>query len=409
MFRTAGPPRLELLGHFLGWLPDKLGFFERSARKYGDVVDFSLAAPWRRTYLLNDPSDIQHVLRGNHLSYDKTWQLTSSQGRQRSGEGLLTGAGAAAVQQKRLLQPILAQTIMPRLADLAAQLTGECLDGWGDSVDASREMNLLARRILAYSLFGEDFSFPVAEAIEERQRYLRRVYESILPVRMGPRCRQALLRLDQVIYRQIELHRLQPRTDLTSMFIDARYADGTAMTDRQLRDEILTMTATGYDTVALSLAWTLYLTALNADSQSEMQSPQYAGWAYSEALRLYPPSWVFVRVAQRDDTLPGGFLLPAGSKLFLSPYVTQRDARFFPDPLCFQPERFARVGHRPAYFPFSAGPRICLGQGFAMLVATQVLSQFARRFRWQVESPVRPRPGQFLFPHRPVRLQLARV
>ena len=409
MLRSAGPPWLELLGHYLGWLPNKLGFFEQAPRKYGDVVDLSLAAPWRRTYLLNDPADIQHVLRGNHLNYDKTWQLTGAQGRQRSGEGLLTGAGTAAVQQKRLLQPILAQSIIPRLGEIVGELTPERLDRWGDAIDASAEMSELARRILAFSLFGEDFSHSIAEAIEERQRFLRRVYESLWPAGISRTCARALALLDGEIYRQIDLHRRQPRLDLLSMFIAARFSDGSGMSDKQLRDETLTMMATGYDTVAISLAWTLYVTAHYPDFQSQMQDPQYASQVYSEALRLYPPTWIFVRVVQHDDRLPGGFELPARSKLFLSPYVTQRDERYFPQPLRFSPERFARPGHRPAYFPFSAGPRICLGQGFAMLVATRILSEIARRYRWQSEDEVKPRPGQFLFPHRPVRLRLVRV
>ena len=401
--KLTGPSWPVLLGHYLRWLPDKLGFLQQCVQAHGDVVNLSLAAPFARTYLLNDPADIGHVLQSNHLNYAKTKKLTGPGGRKRSGEGLLTSVGSAAITQKRLLQPALAQLVMPRLEQIVLECTQTLLASWPQEIDAVAEMTTLARRILGRALLSEEFDPSLTDAIAVSQRHIRRVYESVLPVR-PTRVEQAATRcIDEHLHRHIAAHRHQPREDLLGLFIAARYSDGSAMTDKQVRDEALTMLSTGYETVALGLAWALFLLAQNPDQQTAN-----AEFVFSEALRLYPPTWIYVRVAQADDVLPSGARVRAGTKLYLCPYVTHRDARFFPEPEQFRPERFAGPLPRFAYFPFSAGPRVCLGQGFAMLEGTLVLNTITKRFRWDLVpgQTIVPAPGQFLFPNGPIRIRL---
>ncbi len=417
----TGPVWPARLWNYFRRGPAKLAFLQHAAAHHGPVVELSLAPPFQRTWLLTEPDDIGHVLQNHHLHYRKTTALTSATGRRRSGTGLLTGTGQAAITQKRLLQPVLAQAITPRLEQLITDTTAEWLNSCqpADWLDALPAMTTLTRRILGQALLSVDFEQPhhrpLAAAIATRQRYLRFVYESRLPeperwpTRIRREYRRATEVFDNAIYPLIAARRRDPTppADLLTMFLAARYSDGSAMTDQQVRDEVLTMTTTGYETVALALAWTLYLTARHPAAQRRLADPVGAELVFAEALRLYPPTWIFVRVPEQDDTLPSGVPVRAGTKLYLSPYVTHRDDRFFPRPADFDPDRFTDTAKqaRPrfAYFPFSAGPRVCLGQGFAMLEVTRILAAIAQRFAWEPGEDVAPFPGQFLFPDRPIR------
>lgn len=414
-----GPSWPYRLAHSRGCVPDQLGFLRRCVQSYGDVVNLSPSAS-RPTYLLNHPDDIGHVLHQHHLNYHKTRTMTGAEGRQRSGEGLLTGMGQPAITQKRLLQPLMIQLVTAQLGKMMTDCTKEMMARWqpGGCVDVSAEMAALTRRIMGRSLLSLDLETDAPElnsAIIARQRYIRQVYESPLAARCNRQFRHAADTIDHALYQFIAARRRDPSPppDLLTLFIQARYTDGSAMTDKQVRDEALTITSTGYETVALALVWTLYLLAHHPEAQErlarETASTNFAEMVYSEAMRLYPPTWIFVRVAEKEDTLPSGAAIPAGSKLFLCPYVTQRDARFFPEPERFDPGRFEKPAHpRFAYFPFSAGPRVCLGQGFAMMEGVRVLSCIAQRFTWKPASSqtIVPRPGQFLFPRRAIRVRL---
>ncbi len=439
----AGPPWLIRLGHFLGCLPDKLGFLSQCVRSHGDVVDLSLASPLVTTFLVNHPDDIGHILLRHHQNYSKTPKLTSAAGRQRSGDGLLTGVGKPAVAQKRLLQPLLAEAAGPRFDRLIVDCTQQAMARWqpGGEIDVASEMASLARRIIGKALLSVDLENEgreLAAAIMVRQRYIRHVYETKLPfaerlpTRINRQCRQAVRFIDQTLYPMIAARRRDPAPppDLLTMFINARYSDGSSMTDKQIRDEALTITSTGYETVALALAWTMYLLAEHPAAQrqlaeevhavlhgraataGDMPNLRYAAMVFSEAMRLYPPTWIFMRVPQQDDVLPTGVRVPAGARLYLCPYVTHRDPRFFPEPGQFQPERFAEASrqarHRFAYFPFAAGPRICLGQDFAMMEGILALACIAQRFTWDLAPGqiIEPKPGQFLFPRNGIRIRL---
>jgi cytochrome P450 len=154
-----------------------------------------------------------------------------------------------------------------------------------------------------------------------------------------------------------------------------------------------------YELSALGLAWTLWLLAERPEAQEELRGngdpmgfPQLV---YSEALRLYPPTWLFVRVASEEAKLPSGASLPSGARLFLCPYATHRDPRYFRDPEAFEPRRERPRG---AYFPFGGGRHVCIGEGFVRLEAAVVLGRLAESFDLERadDAPARPAPGATL-------------
>ncbi|HEX9116065.1 MAG TPA: cytochrome P450, partial [Anaerolineae bacterium] len=228
---------------------------------------------------------------------------------------------------------------------------------------------------------------------------------AFLPTHRNRRYWSALARLDRAVYGLIEMRRrgAGDATDLLAMLAAARDPEtGTGMSDRQLRDEIMTLLVAGHETVASGLAWTWYLLAQNpavearlreqatmADRQGtfDARRADYARMVYEEALRLYPPAWIITRRALDADEI-GGYQIPEGALVVLSPYVTQRDPRFWDEPERFDPERFApeRVAGRPryAYFPFGGGPRLCIGRDFALIEAQVVLSRVASRYRLEL-------------------------
>ncbi len=197
------------------------------------------------------------------------------------------------------------------------------------------------------------------------------------------------------------------------MLLTARDDDGNSMSDQQLRDEVITLLLAGHETTALNLSWTWYLLAqhpeveekLHAEldavlagrqpSASDLPKLQYTDRVIRETLRLYPPAW---RVFRRTEEpfKAGDYLLPAGSNIVLSQWVTQRDPRWFSEPDRFNPDRWAEEAAakfpRFAYFPFGGGPRVCIGAGFAMMEATLLLATIAQRYRMRLTSNQRIKP-----------------
>jgi cytochrome P450 len=256
--------------------------------------------------------------------------------------------------------------------------------------------------------------------------------ETKLPLPANRRFQRALRELDDVVYRIIAERRRQGRdeADLLSMFLSARDEEtGAGMTDRQLRDEVMTMLLAGHETTSLALAWTYYLLSRHPDVEEgiagEVQRvigsgrPAFAHLdrlvctrrAIEESLRLYPPAWGFSRRAQADDEI-GGYRVAAGSLVFLIPFVVHRRPALWPDPERFDPERFApeREAERPrfAYIPFGGGPRGCIGSQFAMVEAQLIVAAIAQRFRIELVpgQEIRAEPLITLRPSPGVRARL---
>ncbi len=253
-----------------------------------------------------------------------------------------------------------------------------------------------------------------------------------LPLPAKRRFYQAVRTLDAIVYRIIAERRVSASApdDLLGMLVSARDAEtGEGMSDRQIRDEVMTIFLAGHETTANTLAWVWHLlgehpqvdAAFRAEvsqvlagrppTAEDVPNLPYTGMVVSEALRLYPPAWMFARVLAEDDTL-GGYLLPTGAMLMISPFVTHRDPRWWPDPDRFDPQRFtpeqAKARPRFAYFPFSGGPRVCIGEPFAWQEAILVMALVAQTYQLRPVPghKVEPQPMSTLRPRRGVMVKL---
>ena len=212
------------------------------------------------------------------------------------------------------------------------------------------------------------------------------------------------------------------------MLLAARDDDGSRMTDQQVRDEVMTLLLAGHETTAIALTWTFYLLARNpaveetlhtevagalagrAPQFADLPKLRYAEHVVTEAMRLYPPAWAVGREAL-DEITVGGWRLPKGAQIWMSTWVVHRDPRFFDEPERFRPERWAadlmKKLPRHAYFPFGGGPRICIGNSFAMMEATLILATIVQRFQLKARSAPLPIPSVTLRPDRPYRVKIA--
>lgn len=435
---ARGPAGYPLVGNLPEFLCDKLGFLSRCAATYGDVIKLKIGEP---TFLLNHPDDIKHVLVLNPDNYGKSPRMTSASGRKLSGSGLLTSVGPEHLRQRRMMQPVFYRKTVESFSRIITEGVEEMLARWADGMelDLEGEMMGLVQRNIVKTLLGADADHDLPallNAVTIRRQYMEHVFFSPLPEwvpsRIGWRYRRAMHRIDAIVMGAIQARRARPADtkDLLSLLLCAKYDDGTAMTDHQVRDEVVTLLVTGYETIGEALTWTSYLlsqhpaiaakcfaevdAAIGGRSPGVEDLPKlpYLGMVLAESMRLYPPTWIFIRIAQEEDTLPSGAVIPAGSKIYLCQYVMQRHPRYFPDPERFDPERFTDTAkkERPqfTYFPFGGGSRVCIGEHFAKMEATLILSSIAQRFRLSLVPGqiIVPEPTMTLHPRNGIRMRV---
>lgn len=435
---VRGPAGYPLVGNLPEFLYDKLGFLSRCAATYGDVIKLRIGEP---TFLLNNPDDIKHVLVLNPDNYGKSPRMTSARGKKLSGAGLLTSVGPEHLRQRRMMQPVFYRKTVESFSRIITEGVGEMLARWAEGMELNlgREMMGLVQRNIVKTLLGADTDKDMPallDAITIRRLYMEHVFFSPfpewVPSRIGWRYRQAMQCIDTIVTRAIRARRAYPTDarDLLSLLLCAKYDDGTAMTDQQVRDEVVTLLVTGYETIGEALTWTSYLLSQHPaiaakffaevdeviggrlPSVEDLPKLPYLGMVLAESMRLYPPTWLFVRIAQAEDTLPSGATIPAGSKIYLCQYVTHRHPRYFQNPERFDPERFTETAKkdRPqfAYFPFGGGARVCIGEHFAKMEATLVLASIAQRFRLSLVQgqTIVPEPKMTLRPRNGIRMRV---
>ncbi len=417
-----GPKGHWLMGSLSEFRRDILGLFEQCAREYGDVV--RLRIPNMPAYLITHPDHIEHVLvtANRNFKKHKVWRHLLGV----FGNGLLTSEGDFWIRQRRLAQPAFHRNRIAFYAETMVGFTQRMLDGWQDGQmrDIHQEMMTLTMQIVAKTLFNADVSKDAQDVgnameiiMQEFQARFGRPFflPEFIPTPGNLRFRKAIRRFNEIVYNIIQIRRAsgEDTGDLLSMLLRAQDEDGSRMTDDQLRDEIITLFLAGHETTAVALCWTWYLLAnhpkieaklLNEIEKilgrrfpavSDLENLRYAEMVILESMRLYPPAYAFGREAISDCEI-GGYHVPAGTTIFLSQFVTQRDPRFFENPLEFRPERWANdlVKKIPkyAYFPFSGGPRQCIGNSFAMMEAVLLLVTILRDFHLELVSdqPVVP-------------------
>lgn len=414
-----GPRGLPIVGTSFMASRDPMGKLMRWAREYGDVVRYRFLK--FDIYVLFHPQQVEQVLLGKTSNFVKG--MTSRANPELFGNGLLTSDGEFWRRQRRLSNPAFHRESILRYSEVTAEEAAGMLDTWkgGESLDIHKKMMNVTLRIVLRSLFGSELGEgtriiePALEAIMVASSGFHSIIGYFgVPTRRRVRYFRAVRDLDRVVYGLIARGREKlargedagnGAKDLLTLLLMARDDDGNSMTDQQLRDEVITLLLAGHETTALALSWAWYLLAQHPEVEKRLheeleqalggQPPNagdlpklvYTDKVIREVLRLYPPAWRIFRAT--TEPLPvGDYVLPAGSNIVLSQWVTQRDPRWFADPARFDPDRWSdeRAAKLPrfAYFPFGGGPRVCIGAGFAMMEATLLLAAIAQRFRMRL-------------------------
>jgi cytochrome P450 len=410
-----GPRGSLLLGSTFAYMRDQLSFLTRAVREHGDVVRLRLGNT--TTYVLVNPEHIDYVLRSHADNFMKDmmtrWLIPLV------GEGLVTSEGAFWRRQRKLAQPAFQRKEIERYAAMMVEHTERMLESWHDGQvrDLHEDLMHLTLSIVAKTLFdaelGGDASL-VGESLEVVMNYFMSPMRWFgirewLPLPSTRQYHRAIKRIDDIIYGIIRQRREsgQDPGDLLSRLLAAQDEQGSGMTDRQLRDESVTLMLAGHETTALVLFYTFSLLANSPEAEGRLASElrevlgdrpptaadvpslRYTEWVVREAMRLYPPAWGIAREALADCEI-GGYHVPKGTQLFMIQWLVHRDPRWFDDPEAFRPERWdhdlIKRLPRCAYFPFGDGPRICIGNHFAMMEAVLILATIARKYRLTIES-----------------------
>jgi cytochrome P450 len=424
---------------------DPTGVFMDAALRYGDVSYLKI---WNRNgYQITDPRDIRHVLQDNARNYHKSTLYERL--RKTLGNGLVTSEDAHWLRQRRIAQPAFHRERIARSADVMAREATKTADSWasiaarGGSLDVLQEMMHLTQSIVLAAMLGSD-----ATKLTESARAWSVVNEYIgenfwkvgltarLPTPRNRQFHRAVALLDHTIFLLIDDRRRNGAgsDDLISMLLSARDPEtGEGMTDRQLRDEVMTFFLAGHETTALAVTWAWYLLAQHPANRSlleaeldavldgrqpvfdDLERLPYTRMVIEETMRLYPPAWGFSRRALAADRI-GDYELPAGWLVFMIPWVMHRHPKYWEDPERFDPARFspAQSAARPKfiYLPFGAGPRQCIGNHFAMAEAQIIVATLVQRYRLHLVTGqhVVPRPLITLRPRDGMMMRLeARV
>jgi cytochrome P450 len=415
----SAPGGAIIFGSARSFQRDSLQFIQTLAA-LGDVVRYRFVV-WP-TLFLNHPDYIKHVLQENSRNYDKDVP-TNRLFKTVLGTGLFTDDGASWLRQRRLIQPAFHRQRIAGFGSLMTSAAAETLARWDERptedapLDVAAEMMGLTLRVVGLALFGADVSDDV-EVVRRSFTTIvdfltRAAYEPFVmfpgvPARGKRQFQTAHRELDQLVYRIIARRRLHTsdRDDLLSMLLTTQDEEtGTKMTDRQVRDEVMTLLLAGHETTSVALSWTWYLLSTHPDAESRLHAeldavlggrlprtddlPQlaYTRMVIEEALRLYPPAWAILRRAIDDDHI-GPYRIRPGTTIFISPYAIHRHPAFWENPEAFDPERFTpeRSAGRShfAYLPFGGGPRRCIGNMFALTEAQLILATVAQRYRLRV-------------------------
>lgn len=394
---------------------DTLGFITR-CRNYGDVVRMRFL--YLTAYFIYHPNDIEYILSTNAENFVKSRSLRSPFFHALVGQGLLTSEGELWRRQRRLAQPTFHRKRIESYGMVMVEYAQRATVDWkeGEIRDIHRDMMRLTLEIVVKLLFSSDISRDadrVGDILSEMttpfasQATLKWILDNRLPTRASRRYHQNVAKIDQIIYRIIGDRRARKsdEVDLLAMLLAAADEDGSRMTDRQLRDEVVTLFLAGHETTALTLSWAWYLLAKHpkvaAKFHDELEAVlagkmataadlprlKYVEMIAKESMRLFPPAYAVGREAIKECEI-GGFRVPAGTQLFMFQWATQRDPRFFEDPDRFYPERWDEVNAsnlpKYAYFPFGGGPRVCIGNYFAMMEIILILATIGQRYRFSL-------------------------
>jgi cytochrome P450 len=451
-----GPPVSRWFGFFPEFQRDSLGFLLR-CHAYGEVVKLPMGQMaeiiFRHSdlamYFLNHPADVKHVLVTNQQNYMKT-QVPPGESRV-FGKGMLHTEGETHHRQRRLFLPFFHGDHVASYAGLITEKAAALATNWHDgaTIDIGREMTQLTLSVIWRLLFGQDVgsnATQIIEAMMAGHHLVSKQYNSMIawvtPLwipttehREFSRSQQFLdARIRDLIQnRRMSRHQSQNQ-DVLSLLLAATDEAGQPLSDKEIRDELVTFLVAGHDTTATALTWTWFLlsqfqtvrtrlahelkTVLGGRLPTAADLPRlvYTKMIWDETLRLYPPAWLLhARKSRDEDRLPSGVFLPPGTRVFQSPWSMHRNARWFPDPNRFDPDRFSPEAKqaRPAfsYFPFGGGGRRCVGESFAEMEGLLVLATMTSKVRLRLVEgqTILPDPLMTLKPKVPVHMTIESV
>jgi cytochrome P450 len=433
-----GPRGHFLMGHLKEFRQDILGFYTRLFRDHGECAGFCIGR--RRLALLSHPDWIERVLVTDHHKFSKlTYVLRLLL--PLLGEGLLTSEGAFWLRQRRLIQPAFSRQRIAGYTPFMTAYTLRMLEGWQDGSvrDIHADMKRLALEIVAKALFDADVGGDAAEVgaalIDVMYSFLARWGSLVplpewVPTAVNRRYHRSIRRLDRIIYRFIAERRAskEEKNDLLSLLLRARDEDdGTRMTDRQLRDEVMTLFLAGHETTAVAMSFTWYLLAQHPEVEvkaleelrkvlsgrpptvEDLPRLPYTEAVILESMRLYPPAYAFGRLALAGFDV-GDYHIAAGTTVLVSQWIMHRHPRYWDDPEAFRPERWldglAKQLPKFVYFPFGGGQRQCIGNTFAMIETVLLLATMLPRVHVELvaEHVVKVRPAVTLVPEHGIKV-----
>lgn len=406
-----------LFGNSMELKNDTLGYLMRWHKELGTFYSFHRLS--HAHYVATNPAHIKYILQDNNKNYrkGKAFEYMKSL----LGNGLVTNEGEFWRKQRRMAQPAFHKAKLALLTQAMTTVIGDFLNEWeqkykpGDRINISQEMNLLALKIVSKALFqsevGDDI-FKIRDHLNySLYKMMMRFRNPFLPPRWVPtpsnrKEQKAMSSLFGIVENIIAQRQQDPKeyNDLLAMLMHAQDEDtGEKMNAQQLRDEVMTLFMAGHESSSAALSYVFWLLSqypeidqrVNAElagfdqefSFENMRSLPYSSQVINEVLRLYPPAWTIGRKAIEDDEIDG-YHVPAGTSIMIPAYVVHRDAQWWDQPDEFMPERWAdteKIKQQPrfAYFPFGGGPRLCIGDQFALLEIHAVLAMLKRRFRFE--------------------------
>jgi cytochrome P450 len=422
---VPGPGRSFPFGSAMDFAKDPTRFLNGLADEYGDFVRFYFFG--RSLYMVNNPDYIREVLVTKADAFPKADRDIAILSKF-LGNGLLTSGGDFHKKQRKLAQPIFHHRRIQSYGHTMVDYTNRLLDNWqdGESRQICDDMMSLTMFIVSKTLFDANMddmasqTEMIGHAIDDLQAISNDEYKSLyfwpewVPTRNNRRRKAART----VIYGTIDSliaerraaavdGRVPDTGDLLSMLLLARDDEGQSMSDNQVRDELVTLFAAGHETTSNALAWSWYLISQHPVVEAKLHQEidavlngrlptledlpdlPYTEMVLKEAMRLYPPAWTLNTRQAVEDTIVSDYLVPKDRLIFVAPYVMHRRPEFFPEPERFDPQRFTPENEkalpRYAYIPFGAGPRVCIGNAFAMMEAHLILATIAQRFRLELD------------------------
>lgn len=413
--KVPGPPKSHFIfGNLKDFQKNPPEYIRQVTKEYGNISAIDLAG--FLCVIVNEPDVIKDIMMTNQKQFVKAHAFRIF--KSLLGEGLLTSEGEFHKRQKRLAQPAFFKqrigTYAPTMVSYADKFQNQWSDG--GTIDLHVEMTNVTLGVVAKTLFntevGTEQSREVAETITAALGIFDEVLASpfadfILKIPFLPitiRFKKAVKRLDKIIYHIIEEHRKvgTDQGDFISMMMLAKDEEGTgSMSNKQLRDEAITIFLAGHETTANALCWTFYLLSKNPDKRKkfleeidrvlqgrkptveDIPKLEYTLMVFSEALRMYPPVWWTGRENLEEYKI-GDYSFKKGTIFVISQYAMHHDERFYTDPYVFRPERWLQeeADTRPkfAFFPFGAGIRMCIGNQFAEQEAILVLASISQKW-----------------------------